>query len=86
MEEKLDGWLEAEYERWVKPEASQAYFDNLQALLNNCLCFSRKQTKGYHIDAKRKEWLQWAFLYKLPWLLNVNEAEEVPLCMKLSKQ
>lgn len=48
------------------------YFANLEQLLNNCLNFSHRKSGGYKIETKRKDWLEWAFFYKLPWLLYVN--------------
>lgn len=70
----------------MKPEASQKYFDNLENLLNNCLNFNKKQYNGYKIETQGKDFIRWGFLYKLPWILYVNEAEEIPLLMKLSHE
>lgn len=56
----------------MKPDASQKYFNNLQLLLNNSLNFNNKNYTGYKFDAEGKDFPRWAFLYKLPWIINVN--------------
>lgn len=62
------------------------YFFNLEQLLNNCLNFSNRKSIGYRIETKKKDWLDWAFFYKLPWIFYVNEAEEVPCVVHLSNE
>ena len=73
VEKKFAGWLEGQYEEWMAPTASQVYFDNLESLLSSSLNFSKKEERGYRIESKGKDMIEWGYLYKLPWLAYIND-------------
>ena len=50
------------------------------------LNFSRKEERGYRIESKSKELIEWGYLFKLPWLAYLNDAEEVPLLLKFTPE
>jgi hypothetical protein len=82
-EKYLPDWLEVEFEKWMSPDHN--YCSSLEQKLNGVLNFAKKKEKGYYKIINSSHAFDLFFMYKLPWLLHVNE-RKFPLWIRQKGQ
>ena len=81
VEKFYPDWLNAEFEKWHSPQHN--YCVNIDSKLNKSLNFAKKKDKSFYkiTGNSNTNVYDLLFLYKLPWILYINE-QKYPLWVR----